>query len=515
MYIFKNALKSISRSKGRNILIGVIVMIIAVASTVSLSIKKAAKTAEETGLENLKITASIGVDRQKLIQNSEGLTQDEMREVMQSYSNLSLEEMQAYAKSEYVKTFIYSASASINGNDSLSPYNESDTEEDNESSSFPGGMGGPAISIFGGFSGQVGDFTLTGYSSEDAMTDFVSGTSKITEGSMFDVASADLKCIISNELAVYNGISVGDAIIITNPNNEDETYTFTVTGIYTNISSSTSGGGMMFSTAQDQANQIYTSYGALSAIVALSAGNDEDNAIIMQVNGTYTFSSADNYEKFSNAVYDMGLDEHYSVSSTDVIAFEQSLLPLQNISKFANTMFLMVLAIGGLILVLFNIYSIRERKYEVGVLTAIGMKKSKVAMQFVSEIFMVTIFALIIGIGIGASVSVPTADKLLASQITSQQTQSSQRDMNFGRQPSGNLNTPSVQKGSSDSVSNGAGGILRNRFTNYITEINAATDISVVLNLLGIGILLTIAASSAAIIFVLRYEPLKILSERS
>jgi putative ABC transport system permease protein len=54
-----------------------------------------------------------------------------------------------------------------------------------------------------------------------------------------------------------------------------------------------------------------------------------------------------------------------------------------------------------------------------------------------------------------------------------------------------------------------------NRVVSYVSDINASTDLVVVGELMGIGILLTILSSCAAIIFILRYEPLKILSERS
>ena len=68
MYIFKNAWKSITRSPGRNIIIGVIVMAIAVSGSIALSIRRAASKAEQEGLEALNITAQITVDRQKMMQ---------------------------------------------------------------------------------------------------------------------------------------------------------------------------------------------------------------------------------------------------------------------------------------------------------------------------------------------------------------------------------------------------------------------------------------------------------------
>lgn len=39
MYIFKNAFRCISRAKGRNILIGLVVLLLSVSSCIGLSIK--------------------------------------------------------------------------------------------------------------------------------------------------------------------------------------------------------------------------------------------------------------------------------------------------------------------------------------------------------------------------------------------------------------------------------------------------------------------------------------------
>ena len=97
-----------------------------------------------------------------------------------------------------------------------------------------------------------------------------------------------------------------------------------------------------------------------------------------------------------------------------------------------------VFGIGAIILVVLNIFNVRERKYEIGVLTAIGMKKAKVATQFLVESFVVTIIALVIGAGIGAVSSVPVTNTLLASQIEAQSSNMMQTEASFGR-PAGNI----------------------------------------------------------------------------
>lgn len=97
--------------------------------------------------------------------------------------------------------------------------------------------------------------------------------------------------------------------------------------------------------------------------------------------------------------------------------YESSLLPLENLSEMALYFLIVVFAIGGVVLVVLNIFNVRERKYEVGVLTAIGMKKFKVSLQFIFETLVVTFVFIVIGGCIGAVSSVPVTNSLLESQI--------------------------------------------------------------------------------------------------
>ena len=63
MYIIKNAFKCIGRSKGRNVLIGIIALVIAVSACIGLSIRQAAENAKETALDGMSVTATISYDR--------------------------------------------------------------------------------------------------------------------------------------------------------------------------------------------------------------------------------------------------------------------------------------------------------------------------------------------------------------------------------------------------------------------------------------------------------------------
>ena len=542
MYIIQNAWKSIIRSKGRNILIGLIALIISLSGCLALSIRQAAETARTDTLSQMSITAQINFDRSAAMQEMAGQMEDPPEGEpgegggfdrgnfdFESLAGetLTLDDYMTYTEAlSDGDGYYYTMSASLNASGDLVPYGEEEgstdaqetTESQPEQPEGMGGMGGGRMEMMGGFSAQ-GDFSITGFSSYDAMMSLFGedGSLSISDGEMFDEGSADAVCVISDELALYNNLAVGDTITLANPNYDDETYELTISGIYTNASSDT--GNSMFSRS-DPANNIYMSYPALEAITEASAeagntttdddGNETDASLRQEISFTYSFSSAEHYEYFCDAVYDLGLSEEYTVSSQDLASFENSLTPLNTLSTMAGWFFLVVLLVGGLILVVLNIFNLRERKYEIGVLAAIGMKKRKIAMQFVCELFCVTLAAFLIGTTAGACLSVPVTNQLLAGQTASSQTSQEQIAGNFGKDPS-QMQAPGNNGGQSMQQP----GIQGGGPVSYIDSVTSATDLTVVLQLVGVGILLTIVSSLAAIVTITRYEPLKILSSRT
>ena len=558
MYIIKNALLSISRSKGRNILIGIIALAIAVSACVALSIKESASKAREDTLSLMNITAQISLDRQSMMQgamekpdeNGEKgeFDRDAMKEMLQGGSELSLDEYEIYATAESVKDSYYNLSVTLDASGDLEPIDtmgtftaggtsDSDSSQTSQMPGDAGGMGGgKGGREFGGMMGTQGDFTVVGYSSDNAMTDFISGNCSITEGVVFSENTTNNDCIISEELATYNNLEVGSQITLANPNNTDETFTFTVVGIYNGEQESANGFMGGFSTATDSSNKIMTSYEALKAICDASSESAEDvtdetsgmttsTAVQGSLNYTYVFANVEDYEKFSEEAAALGLSEDYTISSTDITEFENSLVPLENLSKTAGYFLLVVFIIGAVILIVINIFNIRERKYEIGVLTAIGMKKWKVASQFVTELFVVTLAAIIVGAGIGAAVSVPVTNALLSAQITSNQQTQDNMTQGFGRDTmaggGGMTGMPTAPSGNSDmeipDEKGGFGGFMndvKDSAANYISEVSYSTDFVVILQLIGVGILLTLISSLAAMLFIMRYEPLKILTNR-
>jgi len=529
MYIIKNAFRCIGRAKGRNILLGVIALVLAVACCIGLSIRQAAAKARTATVGSMTVTATISFDRQSMMGNMTppsgdfsggempSFDRDSFRDMMGEASGLTLEEYKTYAQADSVQDFYYTTTTYYNGNDSFQPVTTEEEEEEDTSSQNPQFGGMDFMGGKGGFSMDMGDFTVIGYSSDSAMTELADGTMSITSGAVFDEGTEEYTCIISEELALYNSLSVGDTVTLVSTQDETVTYTLTVCGIYT---SSTSNEFSMsrFGASQDPANRIYMSANAVQKLLDA----EEQTGTL---SATYVFADPDGYYAFETQVREMGLDESYTVSSQDVTAFENSLTPLNTLSTMAGWFLVVILAIGGVILVVMNIFSVRERKYEIGVLTAMGMKKHKVALQFLSEILVVTMIAIMLGTAIGSVCAVPVSQQLLANQVESQNSQQDQIEQNFGRPDNfgggrggmggdfsgggfggGMPQMPQMDFSSMDKAMDSA--------KSYVTEIDAAVDLTVVLQMMGIGLGLTLLGGAASVLFVMRYDPLKILANR-
>lgn len=487
MYIFKNALVSITRNKGRNILIGIIILVIACASAVTLAIHNSASSLIESYKNKYEVEATLSMNRKDMMNNfnpeEREQSKENMQDAFQQANNISVSDIKKYADSQYVKSYYYTMSLGVNAtNLEQASSTNSDEASDNQNEAY--GMKREKENFQTG-----GDFTLTGYSSIESMNTFIEGKYKITEGQVFTDFSSD-SCLINSELATLNEIGVGDKITIVDSEDDSKTYELTITGIFEEESSEDNGMDMF----SNSANMILTNVNVISKI------KDANSELNISVKPTFILTSSDAVEKFQSELEGKGLSEYLTVS-TNLEQVEQSTSAISNVSTFAITFLIITLVIGIVVLLFVNMINIRERKYEIGVLRTIGMKKSMVTLQFMSELLVVAFASLLIGAGIGACVSVPVANKLLANEIKSSQNQTENIHNNFGGKET---------KGDFDG--NKFNGVIA---VQEINSINAVVDVKVLAELLGIGLLITLISGTSAMISIERFSPLTILKERS
>lgn len=519
MYILKNSLISIFRNKGRNILIGLIILTIACASTVTLAIRNTANTIVKSYEKSHDLIATISFDRGQLGKNFKG-GEDVQKENIEAFNNIqsiTVDDVKKYGESSYLKGYYYTYTTSLNS-DTLSKATDSfeyEVEDKQTSTSsntttsttgvpgnrsnMPEGQMGERHTItenntttvitkskerFESDKNLTGDFELDGYSSYDAMTEFTEGTSTITDGEMISDFNG-FECVISSELATLNSVNVGDTITLKNSTTE-KTYEFKVTGIY----SSNNDNGDTASMYSKSANKIITGSGVIEQLVA------EDNTLTTNVTPSFILNSENDIEAFTTEVKEKGLNEYYTVN-TNLDEITSATESIENVKTFATTFLIITLIISSLVLFVINMINIRERKYEIGVFRTIGMSKLKLTIQFVLELLIVSTISLIIGAIIGAFLAKPVGNMLLANEIESSQGAQEEMSNNFGK------------PGEMDMKFNRGGKVQA------IQNMEAVVDFTVVVQLLGIGLLLTLISSLASMISIQRFSPLTILKERS
>lgn len=527
MYILKNALVSILRNKGRNILIAIIIIVISASCAITLAIRESANKIVKAYEEKNPVTIEIGMNRDALVSSlrSGGKTQEEMINSFNEIKGLTEEEIISYGSSDYIKSYYYTFSLGVNAKDIkeatdslVKETTETRTETDTKTRTFnPGEMipGGPSNGknnnggsqttttrkttttktekIFNE-KAQSGAFTLVGYNSYEDMKEFINGEYTIIDGEVNNNFEANY-CVISEELANLNELAVGSTITIVDPKNTDNTYELIISGIYKENSDSSKDMSSMFS---NSANKIITNSSFIKQIL------EKNSDLTSTITPIFYLNDKDDIDAFKEEIKEKGISEYYTLTDNKE-ELENATASIKNVKTFATTFLIITLIIGGVVLIVINMINIRERKYEIGVLRTIGMKKAKVSIQFMLELLMVCILSLGIGAGVGAASSVKVANNLLANEIQNANNEYEDISSNFGKNKSEDGNKMPESKKSNFKVVN----------VEKVDNINAVVNIKVLLELLGIGVGLTILSSLVSMIAISRFSPLTILKERS
>ena len=473
MYIIKNALVNIKRHLGRNILIGLIVLVIALSSTIALSINTSGNKLIESYKNKNELAVSFRLDMSQL------------RDESNTYTKLTVSDIENYANSDYVSNYYYTLDTSLSSDD---------IEAIDMSAKFEPKDNGDTPNVEIPKRGQEkeninaqGDYKITAYSDPSYIENFINGTSKITSGSMITKDDEENHIVISEELATQNNLEVGDKITFYLPSDSSITYTFEITGIFETTDDSASDDFMNINALNAQ-NQIYTTVTAINNIL-------EDDDSSNSLNATIYLKNQDDLEAYAEEVKDKGLSDYYTLSdNTDEIT--STLTPIKNISNFSMTFLIIILIVGAIILAVINILNIRDRKYEIGVLRAIGMSKTKLILSLLIELFIVTAIAFIIGIIGGKLLSQPVTNKMLENEINSQQVQTENTRENFGGR---GFERPNERRATQ----------------NYEDSLTVTLDVKTIIILFSFGLILVIVSGSASAIFITKYNPNQILRNQT
>lgn len=468
MYIIKNAFKNLLRNKGRNGLVGSILLVLIVATTVALVINTTTKGIINDYKNRFGSTASLSVDFDKLMNDQEPNAEGSLS--FPSAPEITPQQYVDFAKSKYLKSYQLDMLASI-AFDELKPVGEQDNNQ-----------------AIGSIGGNNNDYIspqakLLSYSNLNKIPDFSEGLRKIVEGKTF---KKDNECIISSDFAELNNLKVGDKISVKDTISK-KTFSLNVSGIYADATKATAN-------LPSGSFSLEGSFGNRRNEIIVNRKTMESNLDInnLSVNAKYELKSPEVVKDFENEIREKGLPDVYNVE-TDEASYNKIVAPVVGLSETSITFMWVVLVIGGVVLLFITAMAIRERKYEIGVLRAMGMKRLKVAIMFVIEMLILTTLCLGIGLAIGASVSQPIADTLIENQAKVTEPQ----------QSVGNY-TQSIGMGSPETND-----------VEPLSTIDVSLTVEAITQIILIALLLALLSSTAGVIYITKYEPMKILFERN
>ncbi|BDR52796.1 ABC transporter permease [Bombiscardovia nodaiensis] len=404
MYIFSNALKNLWRNKGKTLLYALIVLAIIAIATMGVLTRTASSDliGQYRSQYGSKVTLSPDFDKVGPGKPNSG-------------GPPSPGQVVSFGKSSLLQKSVYTAHAPVVP-DGIKMVDQ-DADNGQGQTILQGGPGtGDKIDSTGGGTtdkkGSVGGemamptAKIVGYDSPSISEDFTSGKRQIRQGKVY---SGKDDCLISQDVAELNKLKVGDQIKVKGMSKDSPTSTLRISGIYADGTKSDQ--TMPFKDAfSNRKNEILT-----SKDTALALGVFKDSGTL---DAEYYLKDPDQLEDFRKEIVKKGLSENYKVT-TDEASYRKATAPLESLQKLTTIFLALVVGLGAIVLLLLSIMSMRSRRYEIGVLRAIGMKKGKVALGLVSEVVAIVAICLAAGLAIGTAATQPVAESMLSSQQAS------------------------------------------------------------------------------------------------
>ncbi len=475
MYIFKNAYLNIKRALGRNMLIGSIIMIITIAACVTITIKSSGDLLVKSYTDNNPLEVTFNLNMQNMRNASEN--------DRSGIETISIDLIDKIGSLKEVNGYYYKLNSTLNSDqieaiDLSSLFGEN--SNDNGGESPKGGFDRSG----GNGKASMGDFEIIAYNDISYDQTFIKGERKLSEGEM--IGEQKNTIMISQDLALENELKVGDQVTFQNTSDSTKNYTFTIIGTYENSVTETNG------------NSIITNVETLNDILGDTETLNSHFGKFQSISSAF-YMDYEDYDKFVSEARKLGVSDYYEAvnNESEILA---SVEPIKNVAEFSKTFLLVVLIIGATVLTIINLFNIRERKYEIGVLRAIGMTKGKVMCQLTIELLMITASALIIGTSIGLMSSQKVTNYMLEKEITTLQTKTEEINDNFGGPGYGRPNKNHMNQ---------------NKEIDYLTDFKVTTNPLTIIYCFLIGIGLTIISSTVAVLNINKYEPNRILQNRN
>lgn len=427
MNYWNRALCSVSRRKGKSIILFSVIFILGNVIAGSIAIQQSTNNVEKKIKHQLGATVSVDLDYEKMMdESSDGQ--------LSVPSGLKIEDIKKMGQSPYVKEFDYSISSAIQMK-KVKAYEAEQEESASISMTIPNYL------------------SLKGSNLSEPL-DFKEKKIKLVDGRTFTQTEIDkgtAVAIISKKVAEANGVNVGDQLVLDSVTSDykqdgssEELYTLDhpvkIIGIFEPVTlekkeadhkNSNDVNQQMVKT--EQFNTAYLPNGAVSAINKVehekgkiafpdkyknSDGMEMTEEELNPVAPSFILKSPEDVEAFKEETKAM-VPEFYKLNaSTD--EYDQVGATFKKMSQISG--YVVFLAIGAALLIisLVVVLFLRDRKHELGIYLSLGETRGKVMQQIIIELLFISLIAMCLSLLTGNVLGKIVSDSLIASETLSQ-----------------------------------------------------------------------------------------------
>ena len=224
---------------------------------------------------------------------------------------------------------------------------------------------------------------LNGITASKSNIDFKSEVLKLEKGRHIEENDKN-KIMIHEKFAELNNVNLGDKIKLSQ---EGKTLELEVVGIYSGEKTNTFNG----LSSDFIENTVYTDYKSSQELSNLIANNKVTSV-------EYGVEDPTKLDDVIKTVENLGIN-NLMVSKSNK-NYELVTSSVESITKITNMIRIGSVVVGVVILSLILMFWVRERTYEIGILLSLGTSKVNLVLQFIVEVLLVTIFGLMIALGI-------------------------------------------------------------------------------------------------------------------
>ncbi|MGH4124075.1 MAG: ABC transporter permease [Clostridium sp.] len=465
MNFIKRAILSVTKRKNKTVLLILMFCVIANMVLAGLAIQSATAKVGDLARQKLGGSVDISPDYEK---------QAKSRKSSDNLPKLHMKDIDKLKYLKHVKSYNYLQSINVMAENFKPVKAKKDDNKDTLPKAQP-------------------DLSLKATLYSNLHPDFTERKSKLVEGR--NLTSSDEGknvTILNKKLADANNLKLGDKIKIKAEQGE-ETLDLEIVGLYTadETKSDPRLATLLAKYAfMNPSNKIYTPIS-----VASSLGDSSSKGTIQKA--TYFLDDPINIENFKTDVKNSGIAlDDLKIDAQDSL-YKKMMRPIENVGSFSKTIVIIVAIAGTVILSLLINLSLKDRRYEIGVLMSLGESRFRIIGQLLLELIIVATIAFSIATFTGNKVSQNVGNTLLQNEIKANEKKKTESPSKPGLVIS--MDTSSSEP-------------LPDADDYAIDKIDVSVSSKDLQKLYLMGFIIVILATSGSAVSILRFNPKTILS---